>query len=69
MAGTASGIVFDEPSPMALEAAVVRALTLRSNPKTWKQIQLTGMRQDFSWKKSAVAYQRLYDQAQRDTQG
>ena len=68
-AGTASGIVFDEPSPMALEAAVVRALTLRSNPKTWKQIQLTGMRQDFSWKKSAVAYQRLYDQAQRDTQG
>jgi len=68
-AGTACGVVFDEPSALALEAAVTRALNLRNRPAVWKQLQLTGMRQDFSWRHSAIAYQHLYDQAQRDARG
>lgn len=29
-------------------------------PKTWRRLQLNGLKQDFSWKKSAKEYLRLY---------
>ena len=64
-AGTATGIVFDAPTPAALVHAVQRALALRRDARFWKQMQLTGMRQDFSWRHSAGEYLRLYDVAQR----
>jgi len=64
-AGTATGIVFDAPTPAALVQAVKRALTLRQNVRLWKQMQLAGMRQDFSWRHSASEYLRLYDAALR----
>ncbi len=62
-AGTATGIVFDAPTPAALVHAVQRALALRRDARFWKQMQLTGMRQDFSWRHSAGEYLRLYDAA------
>jgi len=65
-AGTATGIVFDAPTPAALVQAVKRALVLRRNARLWKQMQLTGMRQDFSWRHSAAEYLQLYDQALSD---
>jgi len=65
-AGTATGIVFDAPTPAALVHAVKRALALRQNARLWKQIQLTGMRQDFSWQHSAADYLRLYEEALSD---
>jgi len=62
-AGTATGIVFDAPTPAALVHAVKRALALRRDARLWKQVQLAGMRQDFSWRHSASEYLRLYDAA------
>jgi starch synthase len=61
-ADTATGIVFEDASADALTGAVKRALSLYAEQRTWKQIQLTGMRQDFSWRHSAVEYLRLYDE-------
>jgi starch synthase len=65
-AGTATGIVFDAPTPAALVHAVQRALALRRNASVWKQMQLTGMRQDFSWRHSAAEYLQLYELALGD---
>jgi len=65
-AGTATGIAFDAPTPAALAHAVKRALALRRDARLWKQMQLTGMRQDFSWRHSAAEYLQLYEQALSD---
>lgn len=65
-ANTATGIVFDAPASAALVHAVKRALALRQNARLWKQMQLAGMRQDFSWRHSAAEYVQLYDQALSD---
>jgi starch synthase len=62
-AGTATGIVFDEATAEALTVSIRRALALSQERRTWKQIQLTGMRQDFSWRHSAAEYLRLYETA------
>jgi starch synthase len=67
-AGTATGIVFDAASAEALTGAVQRALALYRDRHVWKQIQLTGMRQDSSWRHSASDYLRLYEEALRDRQ-
>ena len=57
---TATGFVFDEPTPAALRAAWRRALKLYRQPRLWRRIQKTGMRQDFSWQRSAGEYIALY---------
>ena len=40
-----------------------KALDLYSKKKTWKTLMLNGMKQDFSWEKSAKEYVRLYRRA------
>jgi starch synthase len=57
---TATGFVFQEESASALLQAVERALTLYENKKSWRALAETGMRQDFSWDHSALAYLALY---------
>lgn len=42
---------------MTLEKALEVYL---SNPKSWQKLQFQGMTQDFSWRKSAQAYLKLY---------
>jgi starch synthase len=64
-AGTANGFSFTEPTPAALLRAVDRALAARREPQRWRQLQLRGMRRDFSWRASAAAYQNLYEDALR----
>jgi starch synthase len=54
-----------DTTPAALVHAVKRALALRQDARLWKQMQLTGMRQDFSWRHSAAEYLRLYEAALR----
>ncbi len=63
--GSATGIVFDDAEAPALMHAVDRAIALRQNPRTWKKIIATGMRQNFSWQKSAAEYLSLYRQIKR----
>jgi starch synthase len=65
-AGTANGVMFDEATGPALVAAVQRALASRKDKRLWRQLRLNGMRQDFSWQRSAREYLALYTQALRD---
>jgi starch synthase len=66
--GTASGVVFHEASAAALLQAITRALDLYQDKPQWKKIQKTGMKKDFSWKKSGRKYLDLYDLALQDRQ-
>jgi len=60
-AGTATGFRFAAHYTEALLEAVRRALTLyRGQPEAWRQVMGTGMRQDWSWDRSAGEYERLY---------
>jgi len=60
-AGTATGFVFKEFTGEAMFAALRRALdTYRRQPLVWRQVQRTGMSQDWSSNRSAAAYEALY---------
>jgi starch synthase len=58
--GTATGFLFDEESPVALLAAIERAIALYREPKEWRQLQRTGMAMDFSWGAAARRYAEVY---------
>ncbi len=64
--GEATGVVFREARSVELLAAVDRALALQKNARRWKQIMLTGLRQDFTWHRSATHYLKLYKQLAAD---
>ena len=59
---TATGIVFDGERPDDLVDAVQRAVSLYRDATRWKKLALNGMHQDFSWRRSAAEYRRLYQQ-------
>lgn len=58
--GTANGFVFEDYTPAALLDAITRALAAFQKPDVWRRIQDTGMRQDFSWGRSAARYVAAY---------
>ncbi|MGH8593912.1 MAG: glycogen synthase GlgA [Gammaproteobacteria bacterium] len=62
-ARTATGVSFTEPSASALAKAIRRGQDLYRDRIAWRQMQRTGMVQDFSWKRSAEAYRALYEHA------
>jgi starch synthase len=57
---TATGFVFYEPNAEALKSAIERAICVYKKPRSWQQIQKTGMQQSFGWINSAKAYVKLY---------
>ncbi len=60
-AGAATGFSFLAYTPQAFQEAIDRALTLyRKDPEGWQELQKTGMRQDWSWNRSAGEYEKLY---------
>ncbi len=61
-AKTATGFCFQTASTAALWNAVQRAIKQYREPEGWNRIIDTGMRQDFSWKRSAERYIDLYRQ-------
>ena len=62
--GTASGFVFEAYTHTALLEATDRALDmLRKRPAEWRKLVLTGMKEDWSWTRSAKAYSDLYEKA------
>ncbi len=62
--GTATGFLFDEPTPNALWSAVQQALGLfRGDSEAWRRLATAGMAQDFSWESSARSYLQLYEGA------
>lgn len=64
--GRATGVSFAPATAAALMDAVRKALVLFRDKAVWKWVQLTCMRQDFSWARSAKQYAALYEQALRD---
>jgi starch synthase len=55
-----TGFVFEQPTPHAFWLAIERALDLYAQKPAWKKLMQGGMNRDFSWEKSALAYQALY---------
>ena len=62
-AGTGTGFKFRPYSAAALLGAMDRAKQAYGNPSNWKRLQAAGMRQDFSWDRSAREYVKLYERA------
>ena len=58
--GTANGFNFAEYHSEALHQALGRALQAYNDRATWTQLVDTGMRQDWSWTRSAQRYLKLY---------
>ena len=58
--GTATGFVFDHADDASLRDALDRAVDLFGKRRRWMQLIKQGMRQDWSWEKSAQRYLSLY---------
>lgn len=59
--GRATGFVFNDYTSSALYETVKWALSLlRDHPADFRQVIQTAMKQDWSWDRSAVAYEALY---------
>jgi starch synthase len=59
--GEGTGFVFEDYTPDALLAAVRRAVELYARKRAWTKLMKAGMRQDFSWEKSARQYSQLFE--------
>jgi starch synthase len=56
----ANGFVFQEYSPLALSECLRQACDAYRRREVWRQLVATGMRQDWSWARSAKDYVELY---------
>ena len=56
----ANGFLFKDFSPDALHNTIEKALNIYYDYNKWILLQKNGMAQDFSWKKSAKKYLKLY---------
>jgi starch synthase len=60
----ATGFSFIPATPKAFTETLQRCLRMyRDDRKAWRQLQQNGMKQDWSWRRSAAEYERLYHQA------
>lgn len=57
-----TGLLFPDPTPSSLAFAIRRALALRADGERWSALVRQAMSEDFSWRRSADAYARLYTQ-------
>jgi starch synthase len=55
-----TGFLFLEASPQAFADTLAEALALYESKDRWLALQRNGMAQDFSWERSARAYEALY---------
>jgi starch synthase len=60
--GEGTGFKFDRFHATDLVAGVARAIMAWQRPHVWKVMQQNAMNQDFSWRRSAGAYLRLFEQ-------
>jgi starch synthase len=58
-----TGFLFDELTPDALAGELREALTAYDDKASWRELQLRGMRSDFSWGNAARVYVELYERA------
>jgi starch synthase len=57
--GIATGVLFEEASTWGILEVLRRALALYRQPKTWRQLQRSGMAQEFGWEESARLYREV----------
>jgi starch synthase len=58
-----NGFRFQRFDPAEMLAALKKALAIHRQPELWRALQRNGMREDFSWRHSADAYDALYARA------
>ena len=63
--GRGTGFVFEDYTASALVECLKRALALYGDEKKWKRLMQSGMKQDFSWKRSAGEYVKVYRKAMK----
>ena len=57
-------MLIEYEDPEQRQEALARALYIyRHDPETWRDLQRTAMRQDYSWARSARGYQQVYEWA------
>jgi starch synthase len=61
--GTATGFSFSGYSAAELVTTIDRALALFSDKPEWLRLVRSGMNQDWSWRRSALQYIRVYERA------
>ncbi len=59
--GQGTGFRFHDYDPVHFRNAIDRALSFWPDRKTWRRIVQKGMRQDFSWSRSAKKYLEVYE--------
>jgi len=62
MNNAGTGFCFDRYEPLDLFSGMIRAYESFRYKDKWRELQQRGMRQDFSWKKSALEYEKLYQE-------
>jgi starch synthase len=58
--GKGNGFKFSEYSSRAMLKKIQEALRVYQDDKLWLKLMKNAMKEDFSWKKSAVKYERMY---------
>lgn len=61
--GTANGFSFSDFRGDALFWNICRARSLFADKAAWLRLQQSGMRRDWSWRRSAIEYGRVYERA------
>ncbi len=61
--GKGNGFKFSEYSAAALAERVKKAVKVYEDEKLWRKLMQNAMKEDFSWKKSAVKYEEIYKRA------
>jgi starch synthase len=59
--GHGTGIVFNDYDAGGVRWALGQALEWYAQPKLWRQIVRNGMREDFSWDRQVLEYERVYE--------
>ena len=64
--GKATGFCFETGNVTRMVKAIGRAVDLyREDRDCWRKLQLAGMRQNWSWERSAAEYVGVYEKAVR----
>jgi starch synthase len=63
--GRGTGFKFETYDGRALLDCIRRALKVYHDSRAWRTLQANGMAKDFSWKKSAAEFVKLYDAARK----